>query len=62
MKNHAIKIRISERRLNKLRLYSAWADKSMTAVIEELIDTLSVPEDAKNSNALYSVVVTQQDE
>ncbi len=62
MKNCAIKIRVSERRLNKLRLYSAWADKSMTAVLEELIDTLSIPEDAKNSNALHSVVAVQQDE
>ncbi|MBR8836840.1 MAG: hypothetical protein DSM106950_23200 [Stigonema ocellatum SAG 48.90 = DSM 106950] len=60
MKNHTIKIRVSERRLNKLRLYSAWADKTMTSVLEELIDSLPIPEDGKNSNALYSVVATQQ--
>ncbi len=62
MKNHAIKIRVSERRLNKLRLYAAWADKSMTAVLEELIDSLPIPEDGKNSNALHSVVAMQQNE
>ncbi len=62
MKNHTIKIRVSERRLNKLRLYSAWTDKTMTAVLEELIDSLPMPSDGKNSNALHSVVAMQQDE
>jgi hypothetical protein len=40
MKNKELKIRISERRLNKVRLYAACTDKSMTQVIEELIDSL----------------------
>lgn len=34
--------RISERRLNKLRLYSAQNDKTMTHVIEDFIDSLKV--------------------
>lgn len=34
-------VRMSERRLNKLRLYAAYKDKTMTAVLEELIDSLS---------------------
>ncbi len=62
MKNHTIKIRVSERRLNKLRLYSVWTDKTMTAVLEELIDSLPIPPHGKNSNALHSVVAMQQDE
>lgn len=40
MKNKSLKIRLSERRLNKLQLYAAHADKTMTQVMEELIDTL----------------------
>lgn len=40
MKNKALKIRISERRLSKLQIYAATADKTMTQVMEELIDSL----------------------
>ncbi|MCV3214471.1 hypothetical protein OGM63_13270 [Plectonema radiosum NIES-515] len=40
MKNKALKIRISERRLSKLQIYAAKADKTMTQVMEELIDSL----------------------
>ncbi|MCM0589724.1 MAG: hypothetical protein ACSI46_05360 [Gloeotrichia echinulata DVL01] len=43
MKNKELKIRISERRLNKVRLYAAWSDKTMTQVIEECIDQLPSP-------------------
>jgi hypothetical protein len=42
MKNKALNLRISERRLNKLRLYSAQNDKTMTHVIEDFIDSLEV--------------------
>jgi hypothetical protein len=42
MKNKALNLRISERRLNKLRLYSAQNDKTMTHVIEDFIDSLQV--------------------
>jgi len=50
MKNKAIKIRLSERRMYKLRLYSAQVDKSMTAILEECIDRLPVAEIGNNSN------------
>lgn len=40
VKNKQLKIRISERRLNKIRLYAIYVDKSMTQVLEELIDSL----------------------
>lgn len=42
MKNKALNLRISERRLNKLRLYSAQNDKTMTHVIEDFIDSLKL--------------------
>ncbi|WP_339374990.1 hypothetical protein [Scytonema sp. HK-05] len=35
---------MSERRLNKLRLYAAIKDTTMTHVIEDLIDSLKIPE------------------
>ncbi len=44
MKNKALNLRISERRLNKLRLYSAWKDKTMTQILEDFIDSLPIPE------------------
>lgn len=44
MKNKALNLRISERRLNKLRLYSAWRDKTMTQILEDFIDSLPIPE------------------
>lgn len=42
MKNKALNLRISERRLHRLRLYSAQNDKTMTHVIEDFIDSLKV--------------------
>ena len=50
MKNKELKIRISERRLHKLRLYAAHADKTMTAVLEECIDGLPIPELGNSSS------------
>ena len=44
MKNKYLQIRISERRLNKFRLYSAWKDKTMTQILEDFIDSLPTPE------------------
>lgn len=41
MKKKYFNLRLSERRLNKLRVYAATHDKTMTQVIEELIDGLS---------------------
>ncbi|BAY47921.1 hypothetical protein SAMD00079811_55400 [Scytonema sp. HK-05] len=50
MKNKYLQIRISERRLNKFRLYSAWKDKTMTQILEDFIDSLPTPEIDKNSD------------
>ena len=44
MKKKRLEIRLSERRRNKLRLYAASKDKTMTAVIEEIIDLLASEE------------------
>ncbi|WP_333481111.1 hypothetical protein [Allocoleopsis sp.] len=44
MKKKYFNLRLSERRLNKLRVYAVAHDKTMTQVIEELIDGLSNPE------------------
>ncbi|GET42514.1 hypothetical protein MiSe_73320 [Microseira wollei NIES-4236] len=51
MKAQWFKMRISQRRLDKLRLYAAYSDKTMTQVVEELIDSLKTPEIDKNSTA-----------
>jgi len=40
MKAKGLHIRISERRLNKLRLYAASKEKTMTQLIEDWIDRL----------------------
>lgn len=40
MKDKYIRIRTSERRLNKLRLYAASQEKTMTQIIEDFIDSL----------------------
>ncbi|GAB1537600.1 hypothetical protein NUACC21_02470 [Scytonema sp. NUACC21] len=36
-------IRITERRINKLRLLAVEKDKTITQIVEELIDTLPEP-------------------
>ncbi len=41
MKNKALNLRISEQRLNILRAYALDRDKTMTAIVEEWIDSLS---------------------
>ncbi|MGB3652236.1 MAG: hypothetical protein WBA41_13625 [Rivularia sp. (in: cyanobacteria)] len=49
-------VRMSQRRLNKLRLYAAYKDKTMTAVLEDLIDSLptsglpAIPLDTDSKN------------
>ncbi len=52
MKNKQLRLRMSERRFNKLQLYAATHDKTMTQVVEELIDSLAASEIGKNSTAL----------
>ncbi len=43
MKNKYVRIRLSDRRLNKLQWYSAENGKTMTRVIEDFLDTLPEP-------------------
>ena len=45
---------MSERRLNKLKLYAASKDKTMTAVLEDLIDSLPSEEIDKSLAVLNS--------
>jgi hypothetical protein len=40
MKNKQLRLRMSERRFNKLKQHAECVDKTMTQVIDELIDTL----------------------
>ncbi len=44
MKNKQLRLRMSERRYDKLKLYAIEKDKTMTQVIDELIDSLPSPE------------------
>ena len=44
MKSKGLHIRISERRLNKLRLYAESKEKTMTQLIEDWIDRLPLPQ------------------
>ena len=44
MAKKRLNIRISEKRLNKLRLYAVAKDKTMTQIVEELIDLVSEEE------------------
>ena len=40
MKNKQLRLRLSDRRFTKLQKYAIYADKTMTQVIEELLDSL----------------------
>ena len=55
MKKKSINLRMSERRLNKLRLYAAGRDKTMTSIIEDFIDSLPQQEIDKNGAVLSHV-------
>ncbi len=44
MKDDYLRIRMSKRRMDKLRLYATMKDTTMTHVIEDLIDSLKIPE------------------
>jgi hypothetical protein len=56
MKNKQLRLRMSQRRFDKLQLYALQVDKTMTQVVEELIDSLPTPEIDKNSTALQSLL------
>ncbi|WP_306557920.1 hypothetical protein [Nostoc sp. 'Peltigera malacea cyanobiont' DB3992] len=49
-------MRTSQRRLNKLRLYAAIKDTTMTHVIEDLIDSLKIPEIGNSSSLSYGTL------
>ena len=44
MSKKDLHIRITERRINKLRLLAVEKDKTITQIIEDLIDTLPEPQ------------------
>ena len=50
-------IRISERRKNKLQLYAASKDKTITALIEDWIDSLASEEIDKNLAVLKDSLI-----
>lgn len=54
MKDDYLRIRMSKRRMDKLRLYATMKDKTMTNVIEDLIDSLQMSEIDKNSTTPLS--------
>ncbi|WP_088240133.1 hypothetical protein [Calothrix rhizosoleniae] len=58
MKKNRLDLRLSDRRMNKLRLYSVNQDKSMTRIIEDFIDTLPEQDIGKNSTTPQPVKPT----
>ncbi|BAY46936.1 hypothetical protein SAMD00079811_45520 [Scytonema sp. HK-05] len=52
MKEARLSLRISTRRLNKLRLYAANRDKTITQIVEDWVDRLPNTESDKNSGTL----------
>jgi hypothetical protein len=49
MKTKGLHVRISERRLNKLKVYATSKEKTMTQLIEDWIDRLPFPEELEAS-------------
>ena len=54
MSKKGLNLRISERRLNKLRLYAASKEKTMTQLVEDWIDRLPNPEIGDSSSTPIS--------
>ncbi len=54
MKTTRLNVRMSERRLNKLRQYAVSKDKTVTQIVEDWIDRLPNTETDKNSTAPLS--------
>ncbi|NJM20226.1 MAG: hypothetical protein HC815_31435 [Richelia sp. RM1_1_1] len=48
MNNKSVNLRLSERRLNILRMYASQKDTTMTHILEDFIDTLEI----KNGDSL----------
>ena len=55
MKTTRLNVRMSERRLNKLKSYAASKDKTATQIVEDWIDRLPNTEIGKNSTTLLPV-------
>ena len=55
MKTTRLNVRMSERRLNKLKSYAASKDKTVTQIVEDWIDRLPNTEMGKNSTTLLPV-------
>jgi len=49
MKDKNLHIRLSQRRLEKLKAYAIEKDRSITSLIEEWIDALPMPEETANT-------------
>lgn len=49
MKTTRLNVRMSERRLNKLRSYAVMKDKTVTQIVEDWVDRLPNTENVKNS-------------
>jgi len=54
MKDKTLNIRMSQKRLDRLRLYSVQREKTMTNIIEDFIDGLPVKEIGNNSTISLS--------
>ncbi|MBE9038794.1 hypothetical protein [aff. Roholtiella sp. LEGE 12411] len=50
MKKKYLNLRLSERRLNKLRNYAVAVDKTMTQIIEEFIDSITLTQRGNSSS------------
>lgn len=55
MKDDYLRIRMSKRRMDKLRLYATMKDTTMTHVVEDLIDSLKIPEIANQGTVPFAV-------
>jgi hypothetical protein len=44
MKDDYLRIRMSKRRMDRLRLYATMKDTTMTHIIEDLVDSLKIPD------------------
>ncbi|WP_242064904.1 hypothetical protein [Nostoc sp. FACHB-133] len=58
MKTTRLNVRMSEKRLNKLRQYAVNKEKTITQVVEDWIDRLPNAETDKNSTTPLSVKST----
>ncbi|TAE11249.1 MAG: hypothetical protein EAZ90_26365 [Oscillatoriales cyanobacterium] len=56
MKTTRLNVRMSERRLNKLRAYAVSKDKTVTQIVEDWVDQLPNTEIGKNSTTLLPVI------